>query len=122
MPDIHQEPREWRFHVEDMIACGERVRDYTAEMGVEAFVADSLAYDATLRTLGLIGTSAAGIPESVREARPEIPWREIMGLRSRLVHDYPDIDNSVVWKVIQDTVPSLMLALRDLLKATGKDE
>ena len=122
MPDIRHTPRPWRFHVEDMIACGERVRDYTAGLSPDAFVADSLAYDATLRNLSLIGTSTAGIPEPVREARPEIPWREVIGLRSRLIHGYPDIDNAVVWKVIQDTVPSLVLALRDLLKATGKDD
>ena len=122
MPDIRQTPRTWRFHVEDMIACGERVRDYTAGLGPDAFVADTLAYDATLRNLSLLGTSAAGIPEPVREMNPDIPWCEVIGLRGRLNHGYLDIDNAVVWKVIQVTIPSLVLALRDLLKATGKDD
>ena len=45
-----------------------------------------------------------------------------MRLRTRLIHDYQDIDNSVVRTGIQDTVPSRVLALRDLLKATGKDD
>ena len=105
-----------------MIACGERVRDYTAGLSPDDFVANALVYDATLRNLGVIGTSAAGIPVPVRETHPDIPWCEVIGLRSRLIHGYPDIDNAVVWKFIQDTVPSLVLALRDLLKATGKDD
>ena len=113
--------RVWRFHVEDMLACAERVRDYTAGLNHEAFVVDSLTYDATLRNLCLISGAAAHVPAMAREACPDIPWRSIIGLRERLLGGYPDIDNGIVWSIIEDVVPPLLPALRDLLTEAGTD-
>ena len=113
--------RVWRFHVEDMLACAERVRDYTAGLDHETFVVDSLTYDATLRNLCLISGAAVHVPEVLRETCPDIPWRSIIGLHERLLGGYPDIDNGVVWSIIEDVVPALLPALRDLLTEAGKD-
>ena len=113
--------RVWRFHVEDMIACAERVRDYTAGLDREAFIVDSLTYDATLRNLCLISGAAAHVPKMLRETCPDIPWHSIIGLHERLLGGYPDIDDGIVWSIINDVVPALLPALRDLLTEAGKD-
>ena len=55
-------------------------------MDQSTFVANELAYDATLRNLELIGEAATRIPDGVREAHPEIPWRAIIGTRNRIIH------------------------------------
>ena len=109
-------PREWRFYVEDMISFGEKVRDYTAGLNRDAFVASGMTYDATLRNLELIGEAATHVPESVRNAHPEIPWRAIIGARNRLVHGYLHIEDDTVWNMIEDAVPQLVSDLRKLLK------
>ncbi len=66
-------PRDWHFHVEDMIGFCERLLDCTAGLDKAAFVASPMAYDATLRNLELIGEAAARIPETVRNCHSEIP-------------------------------------------------
>ena len=126
MSDQGRQPRAWRFYVEDMINFCQRIRDYTAGLDKALFVSSAMPYDATLRNIELIGEAAGHIPEAVRNAHPEIPWRTIAGTRNRLVHAYPDIDNhaypgidnDIVWDIVCNDVPALLPALRNLLDTT----
>lgn len=67
--------REWRFCIDDMIAFAGKVLAYTAGLDQAAFVANALVYDATLRNLELIGEAATHVPDAVRQAHPQVPWR-----------------------------------------------
>ena len=114
-------PREWQLYVEDMIGFCERVRDYTAGLDKAAFVASPMSYDATLRNLELIGEAATRIPETVRDAPAVNPWRAIVGMRNRLAHEYPHIDDDIIWTLIVDAVPELLAALRKLSETAGTE-
>ena len=104
-----------------MIDFAEKAAAYTKGKTRAEFVADTLTYDATLRNLQLIGEAATHIPNSVREAHPEIPWRAIIGARNRLVHGYLSMNDHLIWSMIQDAIPKLLPALQQLLDATSKD-
>ena len=121
MSDIHEEERSWRLYIQDMIDFGEKVLSYTDGLDQEAFTAETLVYDATLRNLELIGEAATHIPSEVREVHLEIQWRDIIGTRNRLAHSYLGIDNDVIWDIIQTDVPNLLPALRNLLNTTDED-
>ncbi len=88
MSDPGASRRDWAVYLDDMIGCSEKVMAYTAGLNQDAFLADNLIYDATLRNLELIGEAATHIPEAVRTANPQIPWRLIVATRNRLVHGY----------------------------------
>lgn len=117
MSDVDREGRPWRFYVQDMIEFGEKVLFYTDGLDQEAFIADGLTYDATLRNLQLIGEAATHIPDEVRQSHPEVPWHAIIGTRNRLAHSYLAISDSIIWGVIQEAVPDLLPALRNLLES-----
>ena len=104
----------WRLYVLDMISFCERVLLYTNHLDQAAFISDIRTFDATLRNLELIGEAATRIPVDVRESRPDIPWRRIIGTRNRLAHDYLGVDEDVVWDIVQTEIPSLLAALRQL--------
>lgn len=106
--------REWLFYLADMINFAGKVLDYTANLDQEGFVANSLAYDATLRNLELIGEAATHIPDEVRSAHPDIPWRMIIATRNQLIHGYLGIDDDTLWSIIQDDVPRLLPMLKTL--------
>lgn len=118
MSSREQRPRLWRFYVQDMISFCEKALAYTEGMNQEAFVEDPLTYDATLRNLGLIGEAATHVPEAVRDAHPEIPWRAVIGARNRIIHAYLGIDDDTVWSIIQDAIPMVLPQLRRLLELT----
>ncbi len=104
--------RTWRFYVDDMIAFAEKVLVYTAGLDRDAFVANALVYDATLRNLALIGEAASHVPNQVREAFPQVPWRMIIAVRNRLIHAYLGLDNDTLWSIVVTDIPDLLPMLR----------
>ena len=110
--------REWRFYLDDMIGFAEKVVAYTDGFDQESFVGSGLNYDATVRNLELIGEAATHIPEALRAQHAEIPWRQVIATRNRLIHGYLGIDNDTLWSIVQDDVPALLdmlLALKTKL-------
>ena len=99
--------REWRFYIDDMVDFARKVLAYTDGLDQAGFAASGLTYDATLRNLELIGEAATHIPDEVRAAHPEIPWRMMIATRKRLIHGYLGIDDDILWSIIQDdmTIP-----------------
>jgi len=106
--------RRWTFYIEDMIRFASRVREYTDGLDRAVFVAQPMVYDATLRNIELLGEAATRIPEAVRQAHPEIPWRMIIATRNRLIHGYLGIDDDVLWSIIQTDLPALLSDLHRL--------
>jgi len=104
--------REWRFYVDDMIAFAEKVLAYTAGMDQSTFVANTLVFDATVRNLELVGEAATHVPDDVRQAHPQVPWRMIIATRNRLIHAYLGIDNDTLWSIVVTDVPVLLPMLR----------
>ena len=110
--------REWRFHIDDMIAFAEKVIAYTEGLDQERFVSSGLNYDATVRNLELIGEAATHVPDAVRAVHPEVPWRLIIATRNRLIHGYLGIDNDTLWSIVSSDIPALLVKLRGLKGAS----
>ena len=106
--------REWRFYLDDMIIFAERVLTYTQGVDQIGFVGHGLVYDATLRNLELMGEAATHVPDEIRDAHAEIPWRMVIATRNRLLHGYLGIDDDTLWSIIRDDVPQLLRQLRAL--------
>jgi len=100
--------REWRFYLDDMIEFAEKVIAYTDGLDQARFVAGGLNYDATVRNLELIGEAATHIPETVRTENPQIPWRQVIATRNRLIHGYLGIDNDTLWSIVRDDILPLL--------------
>mgnify|MGYP003383244650 FL=1 len=85
-------------------------------MNQSAFLASGITFDATLRNLELIGEAASRVPDDVRLANPEIPWRMIIATRNRLIHAYLGIDDDTIWSIIQDDLPPLLTGLKKIIE------
>ena len=104
--------REWRLYIDDMITFAERALDYTSALDREAFAADRLRYDATLRNIELIGEAASRVPREIRDEHPEVPWRQMIATRNRLAHAYLGLDDDVIWSIVRDDLAPLLESLR----------
>ncbi len=67
------------------------------------------------RFIEVIGEAASRISTSTTTAAPQIPWREIVGMRNRLVHGYASVDNDITWDVVTGDLPAVIGALQKLL-------
>ncbi|WP_297077993.1 DUF86 domain-containing protein [Thermoleptolyngbya sp. M55_K2018_002] len=70
---------------------------------------------AILYQITIIGEAAKRLSQDFRQQYPEIPWREITGMRDVIVHDYDQVDLDIVWDVIQNKLPELLISLQSLL-------
>lgn len=114
--------REWRFYIDDMIGFAEAVIAYTDGLDQAAFERTRVNYDATLRNLELIGEAATHVPDAARSLAPDVPWRQIVATRNRLIHAYLGIDNDTVWSIVRHDVPALLESLHRLkVRAAAKD-
>lgn len=104
--------REWRLYIADMIGFCERVLQFNRRTSRAEFASEPMRYDATLRNIELIGEAATHIPEAMRAAHPEIPWRMVIATRNRLIHGYAGIDDDVLWTIVETDVPALLKNLR----------
>jgi len=111
---MSESSREWRFYLDDMIEFAHKVIAYTDGLDQARFITSGLNYDATIRNLELIGEAAAHIPETIRIGSPEIPWRQIVATRNRLIHGYLGIDNDTLWSIVTDDIPPLLSQLQSL--------
>jgi uncharacterized protein with HEPN domain len=66
--------------------------------------------------LQIIGEAARGLSETIITQHPEIPWRNIIGMRHILVHNYFGIDRAIAWRAVQDNLPDLKAQVQELLK------
>lgn len=114
MSDADTPWREWRFYIDDMIGFVEKVLAYTKGMDQTTFSDRGMTHDAVLRNLEQIGEAATHVPEEIRQAHPEIPWRMIIATRNRLIHAYLGIDDDIIWSIIRDDIPPLLAALKTL--------
>jgi uncharacterized protein with HEPN domain len=65
-----------------------------------------------VRLLEIIGEAARGVSAAFREAHADIPWKSISGMRDRLIHGYYDVNLDIVWRTIQEDLPSLVVQLK----------
>jgi uncharacterized protein with HEPN domain len=115
MSDSPEPPREWRFYIQDMMGFAEKCLAYTEGMDQQTFTSSGMTYDATLRNLELIGEAATHVPDDIRAAHPDIPWRMVIATRNRLIHAYLGIDEDTIWSIIRDDIPAMITKLEEIL-------
>lgn len=106
--------REWKLYFDDLFGFCEKVIAYTDGLTQEKLEASGLNYDATLWNVQLYGEAAKNIPESIRNQMPEIPWRELIGMRNRLAHGYFGINNTILRQVVSMETPKRLESLQHI--------
>jgi uncharacterized protein with HEPN domain len=99
-------------HILDAIQKIERY----AEVGHDEFIAESLRHDAVIRQLEIVGEAAKRLSPQVLSRSPDVPWRQVAGMRDVLIHDYMGVDLERVWNVLQQDLPSMRMAIEEILK------
>ena len=84
-------------------------------MSQEAFEEDVKTQDAVIRRIEIIGEAVRRLSVEFCAQYPHIPWRQIRGMRNKLIHEYDRVDLVAVWDVIQQDIPPLIAQIRPLV-------
>jgi uncharacterized protein with HEPN domain len=110
--------RERLLDILDAIASIERHQP----MQREAFDRNELVMVWCLRHLEIIGEAATKLSPETCALAPEIPWRQVIGMRNALIHAYFAVDWNAVWNVVQRDLVPLKAGVSDVLNQLGDDE
>ena len=108
--------RDWRFRVRDILDAVRAIERYTEGMTFEEFAADARTIDAVVRNLMTIGESTRWIPEPIKDAHREVPWRTLRGVRNVVVHEYFGVDSEILWETVRSDLPPLAPKLEAMLQ------
>jgi uncharacterized protein with HEPN domain len=76
-----------------------------------------MVQDAVIRNLEVIGEAVKGLSDDLRSANPDVPWKQIAGMRDVLIHHYFGVKLETDWQVVIDHLPPLRDRVRQLLRA-----
>ena len=99
----------------DMLLAARDARSFVEGLDETAFRASRLHQNAVIRSLEVIGEAAGQVSADTQAAHPQIPWRDITGMRHRLIHGYGEVRLDIVWTVVREHLDPLLLELRRLV-------
>jgi len=88
----------------------------TGSLSYEDFVNDETLTKAVARSLEIIGEATKNLSVSFREKHPDVRWRELAGLRDKLIHQYWGVNLEIVWDVIRNLIPGIEEKLKRILE------
>ena len=99
----------------DILTAAELALQFVEGLEFEDFQNNVEKQYAVTRAFEIIGEAARNVPAEVRAVSPQLPWSEMIGMRNVLIHDYVGVDEAVIWRTIQEDLPSLCESVRAIL-------
>jgi uncharacterized protein with HEPN domain len=106
--------RDFNVYLEDIIDAINSIEEYTKELTYDTFIKDKKTVDAVIRNFEIIGEATKHVPERIVSKYPKVPWKDMAGMRDKLIHGYFGVQLDVVWKTIKERLPNV----RDLIEET----
>jgi uncharacterized protein with HEPN domain len=111
-----------RLYLVDIVEAADAIEDFLRGVDEAHFVNSDLIQSAVLQKLTVIGEAAARLPAAFCESHPEIPWRDIVGFRNHVVHEYFAVEWSIVWVSAVDETRLLRNQVATVLAQEFPDE
>lgn len=108
--------REFLDYVADIREAAENISQFIAGMTWAQFAQDQKTIYAVVRAFEIIGEAAKKVPPSVRKRHAKVPWKQMAGMRDKLIHEYFGVNYQVLWKTAQEDIPPVQPLIAKVLK------
>ena len=107
--------RDIGLYLKDILDNMERAEEFIGTLTYEEFSKDTKTSYAVVRCLEIIGEASKNIPGDIRRKYPDIPWKEMAGMRDKVIHFYFGLNFHKVWLVVKDDLPQIKLLIKKVL-------
>ncbi len=108
--------RDYKLFVKDILDAIDKIEEFVGNMDYGEFIKDDKSSTAVVKKIEIIGEAIKNIPKDVRVKYKAIPWKDIVGMRNKITHNYFKIDYEIVWNVVKEKLPALKIQIEQLLK------
>lgn len=108
--------RDYKLFLKDILTASNAILHFIHGMNFEQFCEDDKTVSAVIKKLEIIGEAAKKIPSEITLLNPEIPWKEMAGMRDILIHSYFGTEFAAVWNAAKISIPELISKIEELLK------
>ena len=100
----------------DILEAASKIKIYTKGFSYTNFIADSKTTDAVIRNFEIIGEATKSISKEIKDANPDIPWKDMAGMRDVVIHNYFYVDYEMAWRTMKEDIPILKKQIKKLKK------
>jgi len=112
--------RDYRDYLQDILDAINDIESFVDNMTYKEFIKDRKTLNAVIRSIEIIGEASKNIPESTKTNNRELPWKQMAGMRDKLIHAYFGIDTETLWKAAKENIPPLKQSIQEILKNQEK--
>ena len=109
--------RDYGDFVQDILDSINDVENFIDGMEFEDFINDKKTIYSVVRAIEIIGEAAKNVPEQIRTKYPDVPWKQMAGMRDKLIHEYFGVDLEILWETAKDDVPQLKTPISEVMES-----
>jgi len=110
---MNEKDSTYLVHISEAIS---RLKKYTGKMTKDDFLSNELVQAAVIRELEIIGEATKRLSDDFKRCHADVPWKQIAGMRDKLIHDYFGVDLDAVWETVVKDIPMLRKKLLAIAK------
>ena len=108
--------RDISLYVKDILQNMRDAEEFIQELSYDQFQSDKKTLNAVMRSIEVIGEAAKKVPDTIRTKYPSVPWKEMAGMRDKIIHFYFGVDREAVWLVVKERIPALKPLIEQVLR------
>jgi uncharacterized protein with HEPN domain len=110
------------LYIKDMVQNMQDAEEFVRGFSYGQFADDKRTFNAVVRSLEVIGEAAKNIPDEIRRGYPSVPWKEMAGMRDKVIHFYFGVNKEAVWIAVKERIPAIRPIIEKIMQKLESQE